>query len=206
MKADYSVQCQGEKYNHLLIAAYISTAYIAVLPGAAFLTLWRQREVIFGTKEAKLSQDPDFGMEIVTGLRFLFENYKPSSWYWEMVEMSRKVILTSGLILVGQESRSYIGLAWVMAGMYGMLFSWVRPIQDVSENRLMTASLAVTVVNLGVGAVSRIPTENLTTSGYQYVDAVLFKVLVLGANILVIGLLVGKIDALIMLICIIKLI
>lgn len=32
--------------------------------------------------------------------------------------MARKVVLTSGLILVGQESRSYIGLAWVVAGMY----------------------------------------------------------------------------------------
>ena len=193
MKADYSAQCQGQKYNQLLIAAYISIVYISVLPVAAFLALWRQRRVIFGTSEANLSQDLNSWKEIITGLRFLFENYKPSSWYWEFIEMSRKVILTSGLILVGQESRSYIGLAWVMAGMYGMLFSWVRPIQDVTENRLMTVSLAVTVVNLGVGAVSRIPAENVSSLGYQYVDSVLFKVLVLGANSMVIGLLVGKI-------------
>ncbi|KAL9972992.1 hypothetical protein ACROYT_G019394 [Oculina patagonica] len=190
MKADYSVQCQGETYNQLLIAAYISIVYVVVLPAASFIALWKQRRVIYGTSGSKLSQEPDSDMEITMGLRFLFENYKPISWYWELVELSRKVILTSGLILVGQESRSYIGLAWVMAGMYGMLFSWVKPIQDVTENRLMTASLAVTVVNLGVGAVSRIPTENVSSSGYQYVDAVLFKALVLGANTMVIGLLI----------------
>ncbi len=107
--------------------------------------------------------------------------------------MSRKVILTSGLILVGQESRSYIGLAWVVAGMYGMLFAWIKPIRDVTENRLMTISLAVTVVNLGIGAVSRIPAENLPTSIDPYTDAVLFKILVFGANSLVIGLVAGKI-------------
>lgn len=101
--------------------------------------------------------------------------------------MSRKVILTSGLILVGKESRSYVGLAWVMAGMYGMLFSWNRPIQDKTENRMMATSLAVTVVNLGIGAVSKIPAENLPGSTDAYVDEVLFKVLVLGANTLVIG-------------------
>ena len=106
--------------------------------------------------------------------------------------MSRKVILTSGLILVGQESRSYIGLAWVMAGMYGMLFSWNRPIQEVAENRMMATSLAVTVVNLGIGAVSRIPAENISTPSEAYVDAVLFKILVLGANTLVIGQVIGK--------------
>jgi len=132
-------------------------------------------------------------MEMITGLRFLFENYKPRSWYWELVEMSRKVILTSALILVGQESRSYIGLTLVIAGMYGMLFSWIRPMQDVFENRLMSTSLAVTIVNLAVGAVSRIPAENTLSSGEQYADAVLFRILVLGANVSVIGLLVGRI-------------
>lgn len=75
--------------------------------------------------------------------------------------MSRKVVVTSGLILVGQESRSYIGLAWVTAGMYGVLFAWIRLIQDAFENRLMTTSIAVTVFNLGVGAVSKIPAEKL---------------------------------------------
>ena len=58
------------------------------------------------------SQHLSLTTEMITGLHFLFENYKRASWYWELVEMSRKVILTSGLILVGQESRSYIGLAW----------------------------------------------------------------------------------------------
>lgn len=75
--------------------------------------------------------------------------------------MCRKLILTSGLILVGQQSRSYIGLAWVVAGMYGVHFSSISPIQDVVENRMMVTSLCVTIVNLGIGAVSRIPAENI---------------------------------------------
>ena len=180
IKADYSILCQGTKYNHLLIGAYISVAYVVALPAMSFIAIWRKQR--------------GYSMEMITGLRFLFENYKPRSWYWEFVEMSRKIILTSGLILVGQESRSYIGLAWVVAGMYGVLFSWIKPIQDLTDNRLMTISLAVTVVNLGVGAVSRIPAEQIqSTSIDAYTDAVLFKILILGANTLVIGLLVGKI-------------
>lgn len=122
LKADYSIQCQGPNYNHFLIAAYISTAYIIALPVASFVTLWRQQRVIMATENTKTNQDPSIGMEMISGLRFLYENYKTRSWYWEVIEMSRKVILTSGLTLVGQESRSYIGLAWVIAGMYGMLF------------------------------------------------------------------------------------
>lgn len=189
MKADYSIQCQGTKYNHWLILAYVSAAYIFVLPLSSFIVLWRQRRLVV-IAGANLFQDSRSGMEIVSGLCFLFKNYNNCTWYWELVEMSRKVILTSGLILVGQESRSYIGLAWVIAGMYGVFFSWMKPIKDATENKLMATSLAVTVVNLGIGAVSRIPAENISATVDSYTDSVLFKVLVLGANTLVIGVLV----------------
>ena len=189
LKADYSLKCQGSTYNHQLIVAYISTAYILTLPVASFIALWRHRRAI-PTKE-----DGDglgVGTELVEGLRFLFGNYKPHTWYWELIEMSRKVILTSGLILVGHESRSYIGLAWVVAGVYGIHFSWMKPIQDPFENRLMTTSLSVTVVNLGIGAVSKIPAENISDTVDKDMDALTMKILILGANTLVIGLLVGK--------------
>ena len=194
MKADYSIKCHGTKYNQWLILAYISIAYIIALPVSSFIVLWRKQRAMVAAMEADELQAPVSGMELISGLRFLFENYEHRAWFWELVETSRKVILTSGLILVGLESRSYIGLAWVIAGMYGMLFSWIKPIRDKTENRLMATSLAVTVVNLGVGAVSRIPAENISVSINTDMDAVSFKILVFGTNSLVIGFLVGKIN------------
>ena len=193
LKADYSVPCQGKKYGHMLVLAYISIAYIFALPAASFIALWRQRRVRTTTEDESTSQELGSNTQIISGLRFLFENYKTHSWYWELVEMTRKVILTCGLIFVGQESRSYIGLALVIAGMYGFLFSWVKPLQDATENRLMTTSLAVTVVNLVVGAVSKIPAENVNGRIGPDTDALLFKILVFAANLLVIGQLLGKI-------------
>ena len=194
LRADYSIQCQGPKYTHFLIVAYISTAYVIAIPVTSFVVLWRQRRMIEAAGDAETSQGPESAMEMINGLRFLYENYKPQSWYWELVEMSRKVILTSGLILVGEESRSYIGLAWIIAGMYGILFCWMKPIQDGFENRMMSISLAVTVFNLAIGAVSKIPAENVSSSSEPYMDGAIFNVLVVGANVLVIGLLVCKLQ------------
>ena len=191
MKADYSVACQGQKYNHYLIVAYISTAYIFVLPAAAFIAIRKQRRAAM-TKDAERSQNQASSQEMISGMGFLFVNYKSRSWYWELVETARKVILTSCLIFVGQESRSYIGLALVITGMYGFVFAWIKPLQDAMENTLMTTSVAVTVVNLIVGAVSRIPAEYITTDSYSAdTDALVFKILVFAANSLVIGLVVG---------------
>ena len=192
LKADYSIQCHGPLFNKLVVGAYVSLAYVIALPAATFVILWRKRRVINTKEDIRGCKDTAPSTEIIKGLQFLYENYTARSWYWELIETSRKVIVTSGLILVGQESRSYIGLAWVIAGIYGVYFAWNRPIQDAFENRLMTASIAVTVFNLGVGAVSKIPTENVPSATDVYIDTVIFNILVLGANTLVIGLIACK--------------
>ena len=193
LKADYSVSCQGQRYNHFLVVAYISTAYIFILPFAAFIAIWRHKRASSTKDKAGRSQDIASNQEMISGMRFLFGNYNTRSWYWELVETTRKVILTCGLLFVGQESRSYIGLALVINGMFGFVFAWVKPLQDMMENRLMTTSLAVTVFNLVIGAVSKIPAENITTGSIDAdTDALLFKILVFTANSLVIGLVIGK--------------
>ena len=195
LKADYNIRCEGPEYSRLVIVAYCSVCYVIFLPAASLIALWRQRKVLRKNEsqsESEALDSHDQSTELITGLRFLFENYNSHSWYWEFIETVRKVVLTSGLILVGGESRAYVGLACVMSGLYGMLFASVSPIVDPFENKLMLTSLAVTFVNLGIGAVSKIPKESIPASIDPYVDNIMFKILVFGANSLVVGLLVGK--------------
>ena len=195
LKADYNVDCNVPEYNKIVIAGYFAVLYIAVLPTASLVVLWRQRRKLCSTRneEGNITSYPqEKSTEVLPGLRFLFENYNSDSWYWELIETVRKVILTSALILVGGESRAYVGLACVMSGLYGMFFACKRPIVDPFENKLMLTSLAVTFVNLGIGAVSRIPEEGIPSSIDTYLDNIMFKTLVFGANSLVIGLLVGE--------------
>ena len=195
LKVDYNVDCTGPDYHRLAIVAYCAISYLALLPTASLVVLWRQRKALCrdSTEEGNNTCHPqENSAEVLTGLRFLFENYNPNSWYWELIETVRKVILTSGLILVGGDSRAYVGLACVISGLYGMFFAYTKPIIDPFENKLMLTSLTVTFINLGVGAVSRIPKEGIPSSIDPYVDNVMFKALVFGANSLVIGLLVGE--------------
>jgi len=104
-----------------------------------------------------------------------------------------QIALTSGLIVVGQESRATVGVTCVFAALYGMLFAYTAPIQDFFENKLMVTALSVTFVNLGIGAVSRIPAENRPPAEDPLLDTLMFKITVIGANTLVIGQLICKI-------------
>ena len=191
LKADFTIDCRGRRYKCLVSVAYFAIAYIVFLPLASYLFLWKQNRKVKASINDS-GQKQTFGKELAAGMTFLSENYTARSWYWELVETVRKVILTSGLILVGGESRAYVGLACVISGLYGMFFAYVRPVEDPFENKLMLTSLAVTFVNLGIGAVSKIPKENVPASIDPYVDSVMFNILVIAANTLVIGLLVGE--------------
>ena len=203
LKADYSIDCKGERYNRLVIVGYCSILYVIVLPAAAFIAIWKQQRAARKTEEEPENDTNDFedqGTE-QSGLRFLHENYNSRCWYWELVETVRKVILTSGLIIVGGESRAYIGLALLLSGLYGMYFGLKKPISDPFENNLMLSSLAVTFVNLAIGAVSTIPSEGFSASVDPIVDNLVFNGLVFVANSLVIGLLVGKLSSCILFFC-----
>ncbi|XP_078379719.1 uncharacterized protein LOC144662718 [Oculina patagonica] len=198
LKADYNIRCQGLEYNSMVVVAYCAVFYIILLPTASMVVLREQRKVSGESQaENETSDAQEQSTEVVIGLRFLFEHYKSRSWYWELVETVRKVVLTSGLILVGGESRAYIGLACVMSGLYGMFFAYVKPMVDPFENKLMLTSLAVTFVNLGIGAVSKIPKENIPASIDSYVDSIAFNIFVIVANSLVVGFLVVRYLALI---------
>ena len=195
LKADYNIKCTSPEYNRSVIVTYSAFGYILFLPAASLVALRRYHNSLryHGNEDENETPNPqEQSTEIITGLRFLFENYNAQSWYWEFVDTVRKVVLTSGLILVGGESRAYVGLACVMSGIYGMLFAFKKPIVDPFGSKLMLASLAVTFVNLGIGTVSRIPKEGIPSSIDPYVDNILFKALVFGSNSLVIGLLVGE--------------
>ena len=200
LKADFGINCNSSRYNRLVIVGYVAVGYVLFLPAASFLTLFLSRRRALqttrnhdeGAGESCEDDNEAKRAELLTGLRFLFENYRPSAWYWELVDTVRKVILTSGLILIGSESRSYAGIASIMSGIYGIGFAVKKPVVDPFENRLMLTSLTVTFINLGIGAVSKIPSENIPSSVDHSVDNIMFELLVVGANASVILLLIGK--------------
>ncbi|XP_068756646.1 uncharacterized protein [Montipora capricornis] len=192
LRADFTVKCSSQEFRRSVIIAYCSLFYIMFLPMAALVVLWRHQRSLKklgdgGDDESTHSQRSI--PEVVTGLQFLFANYNTHSWYWELVETARKVALTSGIILIGGESRAYVGLACVMSGLHGMFFAYKRPIADPFENNMMVSSLAVTFVNLVIGVVSRIPAERAQSLVDSYMDHIMFNALVFGANFLVIGIL-----------------
>lgn len=70
-------------------------------------------------------------------------------------------------------------------------YAFRKPIRDEFEDKLQLTSLLVIFLNLGIGVILKIPKESVPSDVDQYVDSLLVNILVVGANVLVIVLVVG---------------
>ena len=180
LKADYNITIESQTHENGVILSYCFIVYVVALPTVAFVMLWR-------INKRQTNHQAHTG-ELNAGLRFLYEQYNADNWCWELVEIIRKLILTSGLIFLGRQSRSYIALACVVSGIFATAFAHRHPISDNFENNLQLATLLVTFVNLGIGAASEIPND-----GDNATDRLVLNILGITANVLVIGMLAGTI-------------
>ncbi|XP_068716660.1 uncharacterized protein [Montipora capricornis] len=190
LKADYSLKCFDKTHNTYLTAVYVGSAYPILFPLFTVTVLYFLYYRPHIKNRARNTQPKRY--EIVEGMRFLYENYSERSWYWEIVETIRKLALTSGLSLIGAEGKTYIGMAAMASGFYAVAYAQVQPIPDKFEHLLQLASLIATFFNLSVGALLRIPSEMVDYSIEKDKDSVGVTVLLVTANVMVIGLVVVR--------------
>ena len=150
LRADLSVKCHNVKYNRFVQFSYALTVYPIAFPLVTLLALWRcfskSRKTINRNKLHSLAR----------GLRFFYENYSDNCWFWEILELARKVLLTSALLLADAQSRTYIGSAAIVSGLYTVLFAWYKPIKDSFEHWLQLISLMASSVNFTVGMLLKV--------------------------------------------------
>jgi hypothetical protein len=132
---------------------------------------------------------------ILLGTRFLYENYSLDCWFWEILELVRKIVVTSMLILMNAESRISLGLTSILSGLYSVLFAYSKPIEDTFEHWLQLASLMASSVNFTIGMLMKIPKEETSSSLNDQSDTIIVTALLVAANVFVVVLVAGMFQA-----------
>ena len=157
LHSDYSVACFSASGNNkvTLIAAYISLLIPLRLPLLAFFLLWRvaknvKEETVAAQQmtftgravivtdliegnlaNAGLLENSGLEKSVVTkALKFAYENYTKSCWYWETIEMIRKLVMTVGIVLFLQHTKIGLGGIITIAMTFTILQAMKNPIKD----------------------------------------------------------------------------
>ncbi|KAJ8043317.1 Leucine-rich repeat-containing G-protein coupled receptor 5 [Holothuria leucospilota] len=164
LRSDFQIRCSRLAVYHAF--AYLATvAYIVAFPLSLFFLLRKycspkittvlvDSENVNGDGAPLLAVDCKY-INVPIGLKFLCENYKPQFWYWEIIELTRKVTQTVLLTLLGWEDNVTILLTIGVSVLYLTLHARYRPMKSVLEQRLQVMfSLSVILINVLVATIS----------------------------------------------------
>ena len=85
LRADYSLDCNGAEYGRVFFLAWVAIALYPVCISLLYLTL------LLAARKAILTEQPT---DLSCSLTFLHQDYKPSMYWWEVVETCKKVRYT----------------------------------------------------------------------------------------------------------------
>jgi hypothetical protein len=184
LHVDYSVGCESPAYTLMwLMCAVLVVLWPVGLPSGLLFMMWKERELI-------KAGDPDTEQKF----DFVLSDYQSSHWYWECVELFRKLIL-SGLISVFQRgSIAQTVLATLISFMFFALSFHVQPFNTARMNAIKICSefqifgiLLACVVLQTHHQGDRIATEVIALEDYGTAQVVL-TLAILPVTIYVLGL------------------
>ncbi|KAJ8049896.1 hypothetical protein HOLleu_02841 [Holothuria leucospilota] len=195
LRSDYDIDCKDLKMYHVFVHIAI-VVYVVGFPLVLFLVLRNNVKFITlhgspGPLDA-INEEPgrdvkNFLHESSTStlkpiwMSFLCENYKPEYWYWEIVELSRKITQTALITLLGWGNVLTVVFTIGMSMVFLILHARHRPMKSTFEQWLQIFALTAILANVLV-AVIGVP--------YKYEDEESVALIVL--NVFVIAFTVGK--------------
>ena len=138
LRADYSIKCFTPRHRVYWPIASVCAIYPVGFPIVMLFLIYKFR-------------DSSAGENMSFGLRVFFESYKEKFWFWEIIEMYRKLILTSFVLFFVSDNLFQDGFTVVMVGTFGVAHTFLRPIKEKFEDRLQTLVLWIIFFDVCLG-------------------------------------------------------
>jgi len=138
---DYSLQCfTPTHYNMMAYSAAMVLVYPIGVPCLYGYLLLKYRDVL----------SLDFGLRMLDRsaqrLKFLWDAYKPSFYYFELIDSVRRLALTALPVVLrfigngGEASVSETAATLIVATSFLTVYCYFEPFEEVSDNQLMILS------------------------------------------------------------------
>ena len=153
--ADYSIDCDSASHKGMEVYAILMLlVYPIATPAICFYLLYKHRDGIHPK-----SADTEFAADTMRkadpklrALRPMFHPYRPSFWFFEPIDLLRRIIMMGALVTVrGNAVRAAVG--FVLALIFGAVYRECTPYLSDSLNNLSTAAMWMVTLVYGTGVV-----------------------------------------------------
>eukprot|EP00730_Choanoeca_flexa_P010431 TRINITY_DN1795_c0_g1_i1.p1 TRINITY_DN1795_c0_g1~~TRINITY_DN1795_c0_g1_i1.p1 ORF type:complete len:340 (+),score=60.40 TRINITY_DN1795_c0_g1_i1:864-1883(+) len=120
LEADLSLPCNGEQYDSMQRwALAMAIVYFCLAPASLLLLLYRIR------CKAHKASTPRSPFDV--GFAYLTEAYRDDTWWYDIYELLRKMLLVSVVMLVSHEGSTQLALATVLAVSALLTHTYIKP-------------------------------------------------------------------------------
>ena len=187
LKADVSLVCNEYSFSSIL---WKICDFLLVIPVGVLLLVWLL--LYLKHRSESRGQQPTSAIvkALFSALSFLDGSYEARFWYWEVLEMTRKLVLTSGLQFFGRGSATELAMAAIIATAFAILHAYHKPMKKSLKRQqlLQLVSLSLISLNIMLGVLQMVDLNegfsslsdgdpmysNTSSSGKTVVFAVLF--------------------------------
>lgn len=142
---DFQVDCNSEVYTFAVVYAGIMVLLWPIgVPLILFVGMWLQRDEL--RKPGSLAREE---------LSPLVDGYQYGCWYWESVEMARKVVLTSMICFFARGSLQQLVAGAVVSTIFLVAAAGIRPFRTKFDNDFKIASDIALVVTFNISVLLR---------------------------------------------------
>lgn len=144
LMADYSIICWKDDHNYAVAVATLCIfLYVIGIPFLCIYILYKRKMNLDDAKTAAL-----YGS--------LYLAYERKYWYWESVEMLKKMILAGGLVIVATGSSAQVLIGMLVVLSYSYIVTRLEPYDDILDDYLQVGASIQMVLNLLIGLVLKL--------------------------------------------------
>jgi len=180
MESDQSVSCATSEHRfYKAYAGAMMLFYPIGIPALYFVLLVKNRE--------KLLEDDRDQNESVHKFAFLWDDYEPQLWWFEVFECARRLSLTGLLVFVFKGQASQVVVAMILSSLSAVAFVHWRPFVKEEDDNLAIVSQGAIFFTLLAGLLKKVGVDEKD----KYDDAMFGTLLVL-VNCIGIAMVVGS--------------
>lgn len=142
LRADYRISCDSTKHQRLQMYAGVMIALYPIgIPVLYAVLLFRERRIL--ADGDRRINDPS-----VQSTSDLWKPYKPSCFFYEIVECGRRILLTSVGLVIDDEAAAKIAVTFMVSLLFVFVSEGLAPYESRTDTWISRAGHAVTCTSI----------------------------------------------------------
>lgn len=167
LRADYRVRCDSKHTRYQVYAGFMIVLYTVGIPALYSGLLFRDRDVLRRNKADR--EDPPR----VTLTSGLWKAYKPSAFYYEVVECARRVLLTGAVVFIFPNSAAQIAVTLMIAFAFVIISEVISPYSSMWDTWISRMGHLIVYTSMYVALLLKVDVSKEHASSQDVFGAVL---------------------------------